>query len=104
MKLQTKTMAPPAKMPGMINGSVIRRKRRMPTPPRLAAAWPSSGSTLANAATALRYRMGYRCSASISTIPQNRPQIFCMPSAPTNGGRIMGNRSPAVSSFLPQKS
>jgi hypothetical protein len=49
-----KTMVPPANSPGLMSGSVTRRKVRQPDAPRLRAACWYAGSTFANAADALR--------------------------------------------------
>ena len=51
---QMKTMEPPAKIPGIISGSVTRRNLRQPVQPRFSAASSSAGSIFANAAAALR--------------------------------------------------
>ena len=54
VKVQMKTMVPPANSPGLISGSVIRRNRRRPVQPRFSAASSMAGSTFASAATAFR--------------------------------------------------
>ena len=74
VKLHTSTMLPPAKMPGFISGSVIRRKRVHHDAPRLRAASLSCGSRLPSAVTRFKYRIGYRCSASMKQTDQNRPR------------------------------
>ena len=58
VKLQMKTMVPPANSPGMISGSVMRRKRAKPVEPRFCAACSMAGSMFASAAEALRYITG----------------------------------------------
>ena len=58
VKLQMKTIVPPANNPGVINGKVILKNFRNPLHPRFAAASSIAGSTLAIAAEALRYMIG----------------------------------------------
>jgi hypothetical protein len=72
VKAQMNTMMPPAKKPGMMSGRVIFQNFRIPVQPRFSAASSMAGSTLASAATRLRYRIGYRCSAFITTPPKRR--------------------------------
>ena len=54
VKLQMKTIVQPAKSPGTMSGSVMRKKRRQAGQPRLAAASSIAGSTFASEAVALR--------------------------------------------------
>ena len=54
VKLQTSTMLPPARIPGLSSGSVIRVKRIHHPAPRLRPASFSAGSTLPSAVTRLR--------------------------------------------------
>ena len=54
VKAQMKTMVPPANIPGMMSGRVMRKNLRSPVQPRFSAASSMAGSTLARAATRLR--------------------------------------------------
>ena len=49
---------PPAKSPGMMSGSVMRRNRRKPVQPKFSAASSIAGSRLASAAVRFKKRIG----------------------------------------------
>ena len=129
VKAQMNTMIAPAKYPGSMSGNVMVRNRRKPPAPTLRADSSRLGSTLASAAAMFRYMMGYRCSASRMTTPQNPPppnqsigasirpvsrrnrliepnraNICFIPMAPTKGGMIMGTRASPPSRPFPMKS
>ena len=73
VKLQISTMLPPARIPGFSSGSVIRNSLRKNPAPMFRAASRIAGSMFPSDDTRFRYRIGYRCSASIRQIDQNRP-------------------------------